>query len=148
MKNGASAAGLTRRDLLVRAAVGGGLMVGFALPGPGRPGLAQAATMSSNLTAWITIGADETVTLLVPITEMGQGTMTGLAALVADQLLVDWSKIKVEHAPVDAAHGGANANRYGFRFIGGFEALAQRGSESARCAGQKQCRVYFDCHFA
>ena len=119
MNKSPSTAGLTRRDLLVRAAVGGGLMVGFALPGPGRPGQAQAATTSSNLTAWIAIGADETVTLLVPITEMGQGTMTGLASLVADQLLVDWSKIKVEHAPVDAAHGGANANMYGFRFTGG-----------------------------
>ena len=108
--------GITRRQLLVRAAAGGGLMVAVTLPGLNS---AQAQTASPTVAGWITIGADETITVLVPITEMGQGTMTGLATLVADQLLLDWSRVKVEHAPVDAAHGGANANIYGFRFTGG-----------------------------
>jgi len=118
-RNQGAGPGLTRRDLMVRAAVGGGLMVGITLPGMGKLGQARAQTPSSNLAAWITVGIDESITVLVPISEMGQGTMTGLATVVADQLQVDWSQIKVQHAPVDAAHGGANANSYGFRFTGG-----------------------------
>jgi isoquinoline 1-oxidoreductase beta subunit len=110
-------AGLTRRDLLVRAAAGGGFMVGFAVAGAGTSD-AQAATTSSAVTAWIVIGSDESITLQVPITEMGQGTMTGLAQVMADELRVAWSKIAVVHAPVDAAHGGTNAGPWG-RFTGG-----------------------------
>ena len=110
--------GITRRQLLVRAAAGGGLVVGIALPGL-KPAQAQTIPGTVTVAGWITIGTDESITVLVPITEMGQGTMTGLATVVADQLMVDWSRVKVEHAPVDAAHGGANANIYGFRFTGG-----------------------------
>lgn len=112
---------MTRREFLVRSAAGGGgLMVGFLVPGLGAIGNAeaQAAPALYNVTAWIIIGADESVTLQVPITEMGQGTMTGLAQIVADELRVDWSRIAVQHAPVDAAHGGANAGPWG-RFTGG-----------------------------
>jgi len=112
-------AGLTRRQFLVRAAAAGGFMIGAALPDIGRFGEARAQGASAPVTAWIVIGADESITVLVPITEMGQGTMTGLATLVADQLQVDWSRIRVQHAPVDAAHGGANANIFSFRFTGG-----------------------------
>ena len=113
----APAEGLTRRDLLVRAAAGGGLMVGSLLPALGGA-QAQTAPAAANLTAWITIGSDETVTLQVPITEMGQGTMTGLAQVMADELRVAWSQVRVVHAPVDAAHGGSNASPWG-RFTGG-----------------------------
>src|SRR5512147_3133403 len=109
--------GLTRRDLLVRAAAGGGFMIGFGLPGVGAS-LAQSAPAQSNVTAWIVIGSDETVTLQIPVTEMGQGIMTGLAQIMADELRVVWKKIRVVHAPVDAAHGGTNAGPWG-RFTGG-----------------------------
>ena len=88
-------AGLTRRQFLVRAAAAGGFMIGAALPDIGRFGEARAQGASAPVTAWIVIGADESITVLVPITEMGQGTMTGLATLVADQLQVDWSRIRV-----------------------------------------------------
>jgi len=109
---------LTRRQLLVKAAAGGGLMLGLALPDFNK-GNAHAATNSLSVAGWITIGTDESITVMVPITEMGQGTSTGLAAVVADQLMVSWSRVKVEHAPIDLAHGGTNANAYGFRFTGG-----------------------------
>ena len=110
-------AGLTRRDLLVRSAVGGGFMVGCMVPGVGEA-QAQTVTAQSNLTAWIVIGSDETVTLQIPATEMGQGIMTGFAQIMADELRVAWNKIRVVHAPVDAAHGGTNAGPWG-RFTGG-----------------------------
>jgi isoquinoline 1-oxidoreductase beta subunit len=115
-----TAQGATRRQFLVRAAAGGGFMVGCTLPGIGGLGeaFAQTAPAAYNVTAWIVVGADESITIQVPITEMGQGTMTGLAQIVADELRVAWSRIKVVHAPVDAAHGGANASPWG-RFTGG-----------------------------
>ena len=117
-RNAALTHDLTRRQLLVKAAAGGGLMLGIALPDLNK-GQAHAATTATTVAGWITIGTDDTITVLVPITEMGQGTSTGLATIVADQLMVAWSKVNVEHAPVDAAHGGGNANVYGFRFTGG-----------------------------
>ena len=109
--------GITRRQLLVRAAAGGGLMVGFALPGVGGAA-AQATAPRYRLTTWIVIGADDSVVLQIPATEMGQGIMTGLAQIMADELRVAWANIKVVHAPVDAAHGGTNAGPWG-RFTGG-----------------------------
>jgi isoquinoline 1-oxidoreductase beta subunit len=92
-------------------------MVGCVVPRLG-DALAQSVPVQSNLTAWIIVGSDESVTLQIPATEMGQGIMTGLAQVMADELRVAWSQVKVVHAPVDAAHGGVNAGPYG-RFTGG-----------------------------
>ena len=117
-RHSAQPASLTRRDFLVRSAVGGGLMVGFRLAGIDALGEAHAQSSASSLTPWILIGADSTVTLQIASTEMGQGIMTGLAQIVADELRFDWSRIVVKHAPVDPAYGGANASPYG-RFTGG-----------------------------
>jgi len=128
--------GITRRQLLVRAAAGGGLMVGFALPGVGGAA-AQSTAPRYRLTTWIVIGADESVVLQIPATEMGQGIMTGLAQIMADELRVPWADIKVVHAPVDVAHGGTNAGPWG-RFTGGslstrlFAPGVQQASANAR----------------
>lgn len=111
----ADRAGLTRRELMVRAVIGGGFMVGCVMPGPGQ---AVPAVAQTGLTAWIIVGSDEIITLQIPATEMGQGIMTGLAQVMADELRVAWNRIKVVHAPVDAAHGGTNASAWG-RFTGG-----------------------------
>ena len=113
----------SRRDFLVRtAASGGGFAIGCLVPALGSVGMAsaqaQTGAAASGVTAWIVIGSDETVTVQVPVTEMGQGTMTGLSQIVADELRVDWSRIRAKHAPVDAAHGGTNASPWG-RFTGG-----------------------------
>ncbi|MND87768.1 Isoquinoline 1-oxidoreductase subunit beta [compost metagenome] len=51
------------------------------------------------------MGSDNSVTVLLAHSEMGQGVWTGLAMLIAEELDADWSKIKVEHAPADAAYG-------------------------------------------
>lgn len=109
--------GVTRRQMLVRTAAGGGLMVGFALPRVGEA-LAQTSAPRVRLATWVVIGSDESVTLQIPATEMGQGIMTGLAQVMADELRVAWNRIRVVHAPVDAAHGGTNAGPWG-RFTGG-----------------------------
>ncbi len=120
MNNEASEVSVTRRDFLVRAAAGGGLMVGMQLPLARLTGeaLAQSVPVQSSVTAWITVGSDDLITVQIPGSEMGQGIMTGLSQIVADELRVDWSRVRARHAPVDAVHGGANASAWG-RFTGG-----------------------------
>jgi isoquinoline 1-oxidoreductase subunit beta len=87
----------TRRTFIKSsAAVGGSLIIGVALPGGMR--YAMAATDSA-INAWIKIGSDNTVTILCARSEMGQGVVMALPTLVAEELEVDLSKIKVEFAP-------------------------------------------------
>ena len=92
-----------RRDFLrAGAAVGGGLLIEMVLPGAGR--LAQAAAPGGAFepNAFVRIGADNTVTVIAKHLEMGQGTYTGLATLVAEELDAAWSQVRVEGAPADA----------------------------------------------
>ncbi len=120
MSTEAGDAGVTRRDFLVRAAAGGGFMIGMQLPLARLTGeaLAQSVPVQSSVTAWITIGSDDLITVQIPGSEMGQGIMTGLSQIVADELRVDWSRVRARHAPVDPLHGGVNASAWG-RFTGG-----------------------------
>src|SRR5262245_53524039 len=90
-----SAGGVDRRRFLVSAAaVGGGLALGFDLPF-GTPA-AGAADSAPEITAWIVIERDDTVIIRVARSEMGQGTLTALPMLVAEELECDWSKVKTE----------------------------------------------------
>jgi isoquinoline 1-oxidoreductase subunit beta len=86
---------LNRRSLLVGAsAAAGGLTLGFAIP----PGVspAHAAGGAPEINCWIAIARDDTVTIRVAHSEMGQGAATGLAMLVAEELECDWSKVRTE----------------------------------------------------
>lgn len=84
---------MKRRDFLhVTTATAGGLMVGFHVPG-----LAQAATDTPELNVWVQVLPDETVVIRIARSEMGQGTLTGLAQLVAEELECDWSKVRTEY---------------------------------------------------
>ncbi|CAI8840474.1 xanthine dehydrogenase family protein molybdopterin-binding subunit [Methylocaldum szegediense] len=91
-----------RRQFLKSSAVlGGSLVIAFYLPRTMKFAMAAeepAKTFPPN--AFIRIGADETVTILINKSEMGQGVYTSLAMLVADELEADWSKVRVESAPV------------------------------------------------
>ncbi len=92
-----------RRDFLkASAAVGGGLSLGFYLPGASKVAEAQAATHSPN--AWIKIGTDNSVTIMCARSEMGQDVYTSLAMLIAEELEVDVNKVKVEFAPPAEAY--------------------------------------------
>jgi isoquinoline 1-oxidoreductase beta subunit len=85
---------LTRRSFLVAtAAAGGGFALGFDLPF-GAP--ARAADAAPEVTAWVVIKPDDAVIVRVVRSEMGQGTMTGLVQLLAEELECDWSKISTE----------------------------------------------------
>ena len=91
----------SRRNFLKASAlVGGGLVVAFVVPGGRKLAFAQApagATLVPN--AFLRIGSDDRVTVLLAHSEMGQGIWTTLPMLIAEELDADWSKISVEHAP-------------------------------------------------
>jgi isoquinoline 1-oxidoreductase subunit beta len=97
---------LSRRDFLK---AGAGLTLGAMAPGvwaqmagPGRAGGETVATGTFEPNAFVRIGADNTVTVIVKHLEMGQGTYTGLPTLVAEELDADWNQIRVQGAPADA----------------------------------------------
>src|SRR5689334_5886303 len=98
---------LTRRVFLKTAtAAGGGLVLGAYLPlGPDST-LDAAGTFEPNV--WIRINADDTVRIMLTMLEMGQGVMTSMPMLVAEELDFDWTKIKTEWAPADAKYGNPN----------------------------------------
>ena len=86
---------MNRRAFVIGAtAAGGGLALGFALPSG--PQSAGAADASPEVNAWVVIKPDDTVVIRVARSEMGQGTLTGLAQLVAEELECDWSKVTTE----------------------------------------------------
>jgi isoquinoline 1-oxidoreductase beta subunit len=93
---------LTRRGVL---GLTGGLIIGFALPLRARRFVAEAAPGGpAALGAFLRIAPDDRVTVLVPHSEMGQGIWTSLPMLIAEELEVDWSKLRVEHAPAAPAY--------------------------------------------
>ena len=104
-----SFSGGRRRFLLTGAVVGGGLLVGYGLFKP-RDLLGDAALLTVDadevaLNAWLKIAEDGSVTVAVPRAEMGQGIYTALPMLVAEELDVAWSMVKVEQAPIDGVYG-------------------------------------------
>src|SRR5260221_9255610 len=87
---------INRRAFLVGvAAAGGGLSLGFRLPFGGDA--AHAAETAPEINAWVVINPDDTVVIRVARSEMGQGTLTGLCQLVAEELECDWSKVTWEY---------------------------------------------------
>jgi isoquinoline 1-oxidoreductase beta subunit len=83
-----------RQFIVTSAAAGGGLALGLRLPFG--PGVAEAATPPVEVNAWVVVRPDETCIIRVARSEMGQGTITGLAQLVTEELECDWSKVAVE----------------------------------------------------
>ena len=87
---------LDRRAFIVgSAAVGTGLAVGLRIPLG--PTVVRAQDGSPEVNAWVVIRPDDTVVIRVARSEMGQGTITGLAQMVAEELECDWSKVTTEY---------------------------------------------------
>lgn len=111
---------LSRRSFIKSTAlVAGGLVVAFSIPQAKRfMGVANAAEAlplpAPN--AFLRIGADDSITVMLAHSEMGQGVWTTLPMLIADELDADWSKIKVEHAPAAPAYVHT---AYGIQITGG-----------------------------
>ena len=106
--------GISRRDFVVTTlAVGGGLALGFSFPRNG----AQRAALASKLSRrpweslagkgdvevgpWLMIAPDDTVTIRIGQSEMGQGAITSCAKMVAEELECDWSKVRAEYVSVN-----------------------------------------------
>ncbi len=93
-----------RTFIKASAAVGGGLLIGFYLPAASR--LAEAAESPAPLrpNAWIRVGEDGKITVIVDKSEMGQGVMTALPMLVAEEMDAAWNQVRVETAPAAKAY--------------------------------------------
>ncbi|TLY43514.1 MAG: xanthine dehydrogenase family protein molybdopterin-binding subunit [Nitrospirae bacterium] len=113
--------GVSRRTFLkVSAAVGGGLLLSFILPGMIRSTEAAKAKTVDGFApnAFIRIGHNGRVTLIMPQVEMGQGTYTSIPMLIAEELEVRLDQIQLEHAPPDDRLY-ANSVFAGFHVTGG-----------------------------
>ncbi len=100
---------LSRRRFIVSSTVaGGGLALGAHVPfGIGSAEAAEAAGTEVNL--WVVIRPDDTCVIRIARAEMGQGTRTGLAQLVAEELECDWNKVKTESVTVARNHASKRA---------------------------------------
>ena len=89
---------LNRRAFVIgtAAVAGAGLSVGLDIPFGG-PTVVRAADGSPEVNVWVVIRPDDTVVIRIARSEMGQGTLTGLAQLVAEELECDWSKVTTEY---------------------------------------------------
>ena len=100
-------ASLSRRSFLKTAtAAGGGFMIGAYLPLRTATTVNAAGTFDPNI--WIRINADDSVRIMLTMLEMGQGVMTSMPMLVAEELDFDWKKIKTEWAGADPKYGNPN----------------------------------------
>ncbi|MEX0739440.1 MAG: molybdopterin cofactor-binding domain-containing protein [Pseudohongiella sp.] len=91
-----------RRFLLGTTVIGGGLLLGYAVTRPTRQFLANrdhAEAGQTFLTTWLRIDPDNRVTVVVPHSEMGQGVLTSLPMMAADEMDADWNLVRVEQAP-------------------------------------------------
>ena len=133
MKKRTSTTNLSRRKFIVdSAAAGGGLALGF---NPFIIGSAEAA-VATEVNAWVVVKPDNTCVIRIARSEMGQGTLTGLAQLVAEELECNWWKVATEHV-----FPGQNLARKriwgdmatgGSRGIRGSQDYVRRGGAAAR----------------
>jgi len=109
---------LTRRGFL-QAGAGGGIFV-LSSAMFARTILAETRARVP-VTAWVRIAPDNTVTLIASQSEMGQGTTTTLAAILADELYLPWESIKIEFAPFDPAYRDPH---YNWMFTGNSQSIS------------------------
>ena len=128
---------LDRREFLFTATlVGGSLVLKCAMPLQevlATAGAADAKVLALN--AWVKIGTDDSVTIVVSQAEMGQGISTTMPAIIADELGADWSRVRLENSPTDPAYRNPRIN---WQFTGNSESataffdLMRRMGASAR----------------
>ena len=108
-------AAITRRDFIASAsAVSGGMVLSFHIP------FAQAQEAKPEINAWVVVKPDDSVVIRIARAEMGQGTLTGLAQMVAEELECNWAKVSTEHP----TPGQSLARK---RVWGNFNATGSRG---------------------
>ncbi len=114
----------TSRRTFLKSSAGSALVIGFALPLStgllAKQAVAAAATGQNSNTfapnAWLRITPDNRITIICGSAEMGQGVLTAIPMLMAEELDADWKLVSVEQAPVDAAY---NNPMFGMQATGG-----------------------------
>jgi isoquinoline 1-oxidoreductase subunit beta len=119
-----------RSFLMAGAAVGGGLMLSFELPLADKTATA-ADDRGFAPSAFIRIGNDGRIVLTMPYVEMGQGTYTAIAMLIAEELEVDLAQVELEHAP-------PNEKLYGNPLLGGIQATGNSNAVRASWQPMRQ----------
>jgi isoquinoline 1-oxidoreductase beta subunit len=124
-----------RRFMVSSTAAGGGLVLGMYLPFGAMPAVAQDAT-AQEVNLWVVVKPDDTCVIRIARAEMGQGTLTGLAQLVAEELECDWGKVATEQ--ITPAQNLARKRAWGDMSTSGSRGIRQsqdyvrRGGAAAR----------------
>ncbi len=127
---------LSRRHFIIsRVVAGGGLALGMS-SGAGATE-AQTAAADSEVNVWVVVKPDDTCVIRIARSEMGQGTLTGLAQLVAEELECDWSKVKTES--ITAGQNNSRKRAWGDMSTGGSRGI--RGSEDYVRRGGAAARI-------
>jgi isoquinoline 1-oxidoreductase beta subunit len=144
-----------RRGFLVSAA-GGGFALGWGLPGgvidavaqtAGAP-LTPASAGGTPVGIWVVIKPDDTTVIRIARSEMGQGTLTGLAQLVAEELGADWTRVTTEYVPPEANYASKRA--WGEMLTGGSQGIRQsvdyvrQGGAAARTMLEQAAAAQWD----
>src|SRR5215216_4869273 len=114
-------ASISRRQVMIGAA---GLSFALVVGTAGRAGAAVLASERTGkaLSPWVSIAPDGTITIMSAATEMGQGSMTSLPLIIAEELDADWSKVRIVPAPVNEAVYG-NPGFGGMQYTAGSNAV-------------------------
>ncbi|MEX1138187.1 MAG: xanthine dehydrogenase family protein molybdopterin-binding subunit [Bacteroidota bacterium] len=116
---------VTRRDFIkVTAVTGGGFLLGFRLLSNGEP--ASPADFAPNV--FVKIAADNTITITVHRSEMGQGVWTSVPMIVAEELEADWSKVTIEQADAHPTKYGSQSTGGSYSIRGNWEKLRNAGA--------------------
>src|SRR5438445_8255731 len=137
---------MERRDFLkFTVAASGGLLIGIYLPTTSKLVRADEKTADGFMpNAFVRIGSDDRITVIVNHSEMGQGVYTALPMLLAEELDANWSKVGFESAPVDPKY---NHPVFGMQMTGGstsvwssFQQFREAGAAAREIAGTKTDR--------
>src|SRR5215467_9782110 len=122
IRNGSLDTNISRRGFVAGTA---GMTFAFTLGGLGHGGEALGATQPTKFNAWVSIAPDNTINIVCPAAEMGQGVYTSLPLILAEELDADWSKVKIEFAPADPkAHGNTHPLFHGAQITAASVAVA------------------------
>jgi isoquinoline 1-oxidoreductase subunit beta len=130
---------VSRRQVMIGAA---GLSFAFALGTRAKAAVIAAERNGQVLTPWVSIAPDGTVTIMSAATEMGQGSMTSLPLVIAEELDADWSKVKIVPAPVEEKIYG-NPGFGGMMYTAGSNAVTSY-YKNLRLFGAQARRILLD----
>ena len=99
---------ISRRNFLKVSATGGAVLFSVCIPGLRGAATLEAANGVFEPNVWVKISADDSTTITLSMLEMGQGVMTSMPMLVAEELDLDWNKVKTVWAPADPRYGNPN----------------------------------------